>query len=135
MNGLVAFAHALADETRLRILHLLLREPLCVCELADILSMPQSSVSSHVQVVRRAGLLESERREKWIYYRVTPGYAGLIQELDHFFGVSRTGERVLAEDAARAEARLAQRDNRCCPAPVILDSRRRRATSRTHHQP
>jgi ArsR family transcriptional regulator len=67
MTNIVSFSRALGDATRWRIVRLVLDEALCVCELADILEMPQSSVSSHVQVIRRAGLLVSEKCEKWTY--------------------------------------------------------------------
>ena len=50
MPNAVAFNRALADPTRWRIVRLVSDHALCVCELADILDMPQSSVSSHVQV-------------------------------------------------------------------------------------
>ena len=56
MEAIVAFSRALADPTRWRIIRLVMEDALCVCELADILEMPQSSVSSHVQVIRKAGL-------------------------------------------------------------------------------
>ena len=55
----VPFFRALADETRWRIVQLLSDEPMCVCELADILRMPQSSVSSHLQVIKKGRLLDS----------------------------------------------------------------------------
>ena len=93
---------------------------LCVCELADILEMPQSSISSHVQVIRKAGLLESEKREKWTYFRISRNYRKLITTLDKFFEVSE--ESALKADDARAKARLAERETSCCPGPKILKS-------------
>ena len=58
MKDLVTVAHALADGTRWRFLQLIFNEPMCVCEMAEILEMPQSSVSSHVQVIRKSVMLE-----------------------------------------------------------------------------
>ncbi|HSJ01427.1 MAG: ArsR/SmtB family transcription factor [Verrucomicrobium sp.] len=124
MNNFVAFAHALADETRLRIVHLVLKEALCVCELADILEMPQSSVSSHVQVIRKAGLLDSEKRGKWVYYRMESRHRKLVQSLDTFFAVSDTLDSVLRADAASSVARLALREQVCCPPPLELATRK-----------
>ena len=120
MKNLVAFSHALSDETRWRILQLLKDGALCVCELADILRMPQSSVSSHVQVIRRAGLLDSERCEKWIYYRVNRRCRPLLAALAKFFAVSPATNAVLRADAAQAAKRLARRDESCCPPPKAL---------------
>jgi ArsR family transcriptional regulator len=118
-NDIVIFSRALADPTRWRIVRLVLDEALCVCELADILEMPQSSVSSHVQVIRKAGLLESEKCEKWTYFRIEPKYRKLIGTLEKFF---EADDAVLNSDAARALARLAVRETSCCPGPKSLKS-------------
>lgn len=123
MRNLVAFSHALADATRWRILQLVLEEGLCVCELADILRMPQSSVSSHVQVIRRAGLLDSEKRGKWIYYRVCAAHRALLGSLARTFSASPRTDAALAKDAANAVRRLAVREESCCPAPRRLARR------------
>jgi ArsR family transcriptional regulator len=120
MKQLTAFAQALADETRWRIVQLLFNEPMCVCELADILKMPQSSVSSHVQVLRKAGLLDSEKCEKWVYYRVRESHRRLLVSLGEFFESCPASDAVLKGDAKRAEHRLAKRDSGCCPLPKDL---------------
>ena len=120
MKDMILFSHALADETRWRIVHLLLNDALCVCELAEILKMPQSSVSSHVQVIRKAGMLESERCEKWIYYRVGATHRPLVQQIASFFGVSAETSAVMRADARNAVQRLAKREASCCPRPEAL---------------
>jgi ArsR family transcriptional regulator len=118
-ENIVTFSRALADPTRWRIVRLVLEDALCVCELADILEMPQSSVSSHVQVIRKAGLLESEKCEKWTYFRIEPKYRGLVGTLEKFFA---SDDAVLETDATRARARLAIRETSCCPGPKSLKS-------------
>ncbi|MEX1115342.1 MAG: metalloregulator ArsR/SmtB family transcription factor [Akkermansiaceae bacterium] len=118
-ENIVTFSRALADPTRWRIVHLVTSEALCVCELADILDMPQSSVSSHVQVIRKAGLLESEKCEKWTYFRIERKYRKLIGTLGKFF---ESDDAVLKTDAARSLARLAIRETSCCPRPKSLKS-------------
>ena len=122
MSDLVTFSRALADTTRWRIVRLVMEDALCVCELADILEMPQSSVSSHVQVIRRAGLLESEKCEKWTYFQIRRDYRKLIQTLSKFFDSS--GETILETDAKRLIQRLAKRENSCCPGPRTLSVRK-----------
>lgn len=116
-KNLIVFARALADPTRWRIVRLVKDQALCVCELAEILEMPQSSVSSHVQVIRKAGLLESEKCEKWTYFRIAPEYRKLIGTLEKFF---ESDDAVLKSDAARTVARLAIRETSCCPGPKSL---------------
>lgn len=93
-------------------------EALCVCELADILEMPQSSISSHVQILRKAGLLESEKREKWTYFRIDSPYLKLIRDLDRFF--ENDGSDEWSQDDRKTKIRLAQREQSCCPGPRKL---------------
>lgn len=121
MANIVTFSRALADTTRWRIVRLVMDEALCVCELADILDMPQSSVSSHVQIIRKAGLLESEKCEKWTYFRISSDYLKLLQPLEKFF--ASTADPAWAEDAERKVRRVAEREDSCCPGPVKLRSR------------
>ncbi len=121
MINVVAFSRALADETRWRILRLVMEEALCVCELADILGMPQSSVSSHVQIIRRAGLLEDEKCEKWTYFRVATQHLPLLRRIAQAFA----DPAFYPSDGALAARRLSQRENSCCPGPKRLAGRRR----------
>lgn len=120
MKKLVTFARALADETRWRIIRLLFDEPLCVCELADILAMPQSSVSSHLQIIRQADLLDSEKCGKWIYYRLSPAKRPLLNSLAAAFDGNAETSASLRKDAVNARRRLADRDESCCPVPKDL---------------
>ncbi len=70
---LVTFFKGLTDETRQRILNLLLHlRPLNVNELCEILRLPQSNVSHHLSQLRLAGWVTSSRRDKWVYYRIHP---------------------------------------------------------------
>jgi DNA-binding transcriptional ArsR family regulator len=76
MTGLdcIAALKALGEETRLRILRLLFKEPLSVNEIADRLQVSQYNVSKHLRVMREAGLLETERDGKQRLYSVSPKF-------------------------------------------------------------
>ncbi len=115
-NPAPSFFRALGDETRWRIVRLVMDRALCVCELADILGMPQSSVSSHVQIIRKAGLLESERCGKWTYFRSHPNHSSLLTRLIETFPNSAEHKA----DLKKAKARLKDRENSCCPGPIKL---------------
>lgn len=121
MSASVEFFRALADETRWRIVRLVMDRALCVCELADILEMPQSSVSSHVQIVRKAGLLESETCGKWTYFRICGAQLPLLRAVMKSF----PEDEAFATIAQKAEARLARRESSCCPGPVKLAKSRK----------
>ncbi len=66
---------ALGDETRLRILHLLRRGELCVCDIMSVLGIPQSRASRHLAELRATGLVTGRREGRWMYYTLasTPG--------------------------------------------------------------
>src|SRR5512147_948745 len=67
------FFDALSDETRRRLLALLVNDDeLCVCELCFALDMPQPKVSRHLAVMREDGVLTVRREGLWIYYRIHP---------------------------------------------------------------
>lgn len=67
---LVQIYRCLCDETRLRILHLLQHQPLCVCHLQKALQLPQVAVSKHLAFLRRNGLVAASRHEQWVIYRL-----------------------------------------------------------------
>lgn len=69
MNQYAHLYKALADETRLRILALLLAEgELCVCDIIAALKLPQSTVSRHLAILRKTGWVDDRRCGLWIYY-------------------------------------------------------------------
>ena len=61
---------ALADNTRLRLIHLLGDDELCVCSCVEILKTNQPKVSRHLAYLRRAGLVTARRDGKWTHYRL-----------------------------------------------------------------
>lgn len=68
---IVELMKALGHETRLRILHLLLaRDALCVCDLFEVLQLPQPTVSRHLKLLRDAGLVSDYRENQWVHYEV-----------------------------------------------------------------
>ncbi|MFB7511975.1 ArsR/SmtB family transcription factor [Streptomyces sp. NPDC056144] len=72
---MAAMFKALADPVRLRLLSRVASHPngeACVCDIADV-GVSQPTVSHHLKKLREAGLLTSERRGTWVYYRPAPG--------------------------------------------------------------
>lgn len=70
MKALVGLLRALADENRLRVLFALHQGELCACQLAALLRLAPSTVSQHMNILRRAGLVAAEKRGRWMYYRM-----------------------------------------------------------------
>lgn len=61
---------ALGDETRMRMLNLMRHGELCVCDIMEVLQLPQSTISRHLAHLRNTGWVSARRRGKWIYYRL-----------------------------------------------------------------
>lgn len=59
---------ALADQTRLRILNLLVQGELCVCDIMTVLDIGQSKASRHLAYLRNVGLVDDRRNGVWMYY-------------------------------------------------------------------
>ena len=62
---------ALADQKRLQIMHVLTEKGnVCVCDLTEIMDMPQSKLSDHLRILYDAGLILKETRGTWSYYQL-----------------------------------------------------------------
>lgn len=82
MENIATLFQSLEDETRLRVLALLLEEEeLCVCDLMAVLQLPQSTVSRHLSHLKNAGWLRDRREGVWIYYSILKQLGPLQQSL------------------------------------------------------
>ena len=61
---------ALADRTRLRVIHLIGDDEVCVCFFVEVLKTNQPKISRHLAYLRRAGLVSARRDGKWMHYRL-----------------------------------------------------------------
>jgi len=109
-GDLSPFFRAMADETRLRIFALLTKAELCVCEIEDILNLPQSLVSNHLAVLRQVGLVRARRDDtdaRWIFYVAdTEAAAALRQQCAALLDVQvAPADRRRAEQVCRIRGR------------------------------
>ncbi len=70
MQDLIKVMKALSDETRLRILKILLERKCCVCEVMQALDISQSRASRNLGILQDAGFLKARRNRVWIVYSV-----------------------------------------------------------------
>ena len=119
MRCLVELFKAFSDETRLRIVNLLLNGELCVCELMDALQMPQPRVSHQLRILKNAGVVIDRREGKWIIYALEPKdkadpTSALLQILRNC-----GGERTFERDRGRLHSSLTKGLRASCRmAPV-----------------
>lgn len=104
---------ALADPTRVRILHLLRDGPLCVGDLVSVLHLSQPKVSRHLAYLRRTRLVEDEKRGLWCFYRLAPARPGFHQKALELLAAAAAEVPDAAADG-NALRRLRSKGG-CCP--------------------
>lgn len=67
-EGLSTYFKALADDNRLKIIHALSREELCVRDVADIIGTTMQVASHHLRVLRNIGLVKNRKEGKHVFY-------------------------------------------------------------------
>lgn len=67
---MIAILKSLSDSTRLRILNLLDQGELCVCDIMNVLELPQSTVSRHLSILKANRFISSRKQGLWHYYRI-----------------------------------------------------------------
>ncbi|SMC99674.1 ArsR/SmtB family transcription factor [Sporomusa malonica] len=74
MENLVTIFKVLGDESRLKIVKMLLGKELCVCDILDAFETEKTQpvISHHLKTLKNAGLVSDSRDGKWIYYSLTP---------------------------------------------------------------
>ncbi|MHA6630620.1 ArsR/SmtB family transcription factor [Pseudonocardia sichuanensis] len=75
---------ALGDPVRLRLLSLIAAHEggeACVCDISGAFDLTGPTISHHLKVLRQAGLVTSERRATWVYYRVRPEAVALLADV------------------------------------------------------
>lgn len=83
LKSVARWFHALADETRLRIIDRLSDGEQCVCDLTGLLGTTQSLLSFHLKTLKDVGILIDRREGRWVYYSLNPE---AIEELEQLIG-------------------------------------------------
>ncbi len=93
---------ALADENRVRALLALRQGELCVCQITELFGLAPSTMSKHLSVLYQAGLLESRKNGRWVYYKLPGSEAPLaVREATRWVQRSLADDPKVTEDAER----------------------------------
>jgi len=107
------FFQALGDNTRLRLLNLMVDQEICVCYFVQILGQGQPKISRHLAYLRNAGIVQARREGKWMHYRIVmPPNEGAVRVL-------RQTLAWLAEDRAMQADRARLAKACCAPAKFV----------------
>ncbi len=88
VEHLARVAKALSDPSRIQILRLLGQQQgrVCACDVVDFLGLSQPTVSHHLSVLKRAGLVNATKRGLWVFYSIDADGAELLSRLHGMFG-------------------------------------------------
>lgn len=130
---------ALADQTRLRILGLLLTGEVCVCHIHESLRISQPKASRHLAYLRRAGLVDTRRDGLWVHYRLAESsnpIVGTIRQavghaLGHLDGIHRDAARLQKKTGCCLPSAAGAPTFACCDTgaiapPAVVSSERPR---------
>ena len=92
---------AFSDRTRLRILHMLRGGELCVCDIVDVLRVPQPKASRHLAYLRKAGLVTARKDGLWSYYSLAPARNAFHEKMLDCLACCFGSVPELARDAKR----------------------------------
>jgi len=106
---------SLADETRLRVIRLMVmtNEESCLCELVDSLLEPSYKLSRHLKILRQAGLLASQKEGRWVYHRLVMKH----EYLEQLYATVRAlpdSDGIYSADLKRFRERLCLREGGRC---------------------
>ena len=104
---------ALADQTRLRILGLLLTGEVCVCHIHDSLRISQPKASRHLAYLRQSGLVATRREGLWVHYRMATLPDAVLEVVRSTVAHALTHMDVVRKDVERL------RKNTGCCAPDV----------------
>lgn len=108
----------LCDATRLRLLNLLVGQPLCVCHLEAALKLPQARISRHLAYLRRHGMVTVTRQGPWRVYALADPAPSALRSNLACLQDARTTEPQLARDIARL-GHLSTRIDCGCAEPRV----------------
>jgi len=100
---IVSLHKCLSDPTRLRIVNLLLRGSLCVCELQEALGESQVKMSKHIGYMKRQGLLQLERKANWNFYHISPDLPESVQTSLEAIRIGYACDPQLSQDLEKLE--------------------------------
>jgi ArsR family transcriptional regulator len=121
MDELVSIFKALSDETRLRIVKLLEKGELCVCDITAALEMVQPKVSFHLSNLKEAGLIKDRKQGKWVHYSLDE--KNLFRRMLLLSACERMNGAEIAADRKRLDAFLEVKDQGGKVVPITSKSR------------
>lgn len=111
MESLLAVLKALSDATRLRMVNLLYERELCVCDIMEVLQIPQAKASRHLISLKNAGLVKDRKQAQWAYYSLVKDHK--LPFMDSLVQETMRKQEACQSDLQRLNAWLSQKNGPC----------------------
>jgi len=118
--NLIQIYQCFCDRTRLRILHLLTRSPLCVCHFQDILRKPQVKISKHLGYLRSRRMVIATRDQNWMIYALPKKRSRELEKNLKCLQDCVQSDPIFARDLVK----LAQLRKNCCEPAAVFATRK-----------
>lgn len=112
LDTAVEVSRALGHPARLRTVAMLRTGELCVCQIKEVLQLAQSTVSSHLRELRRAGLITERKDGRWVYFELSAG-ADVKPWLDAALGAAAGDPQIEADGLMVEELRRLPVEDLC----------------------
>jgi ArsR family transcriptional regulator, arsenate/arsenite/antimonite-responsive transcriptional repressor len=145
---LIEIYQCFCDETRLRIVNLLRRGPLCVCHLQELLDEPQVKISKHLAYMKEKGIVHAQRHQNWMIYSLPQHPSAELEANLKCLQDCVQTHAVFKADLRRLKALVpkvgwlaelsagTEQKESCCPAEAAKSSTtRRKVTKQPKRQP
>ena len=115
MREFMNITKALADENRVRMLLLLRKGELCVCQITELFGLVPSTISKHLSILFQAGLVESRKEGRWTFYQL-PGKSApaMVREALGWIEKSHANDPQVLEDNKKLKKILKQDPAELC---------------------
>ena len=104
MNQLTDIANALSDPNRVRLLVACLDRERCVCQLVELIDLSNASISKHLSMLKRAGLLESRKAGRWVHYKTPAAPSAMVGDAIDFVRSHALNDEAILADVIKLKA-------------------------------
>ena len=111
MNEIIKVFKIFSDETRLRMLMILDREELCVCEISNILEVSQPTISKNLSRLKDLGFVLDQRRDKYVFYKLNEESTLLNKTVENIKNLYNESQVFIDDDKKLNEKNL--RTSKC----------------------
>ena len=103
MDKLLKIFKALSDKNRVRIMSMLTKKELCVCEITHVLDLATSTVSKHLSILKDAGLITDKKDGRWVNFKLSESDDTKIKNIIEMINNAGKEEELLQIDLTNVE--------------------------------